>query len=122
MADKPLFDTVDEAKAYAEGGAHLEGEGRGLYHVFVYCLDKQFGVLWHSEDKYIHSYVPFGAVVCWHGDKNRDETKPDEWAWLIAWESRDSNFNQNDHDVLVDVMGKNKGEAFWSLLTDDEEQ
>lgn len=117
-----LFDTEPEALAVAENGVSHDGLGR--YHVFVYKLGERFGVLWHTEDRYIFSFVPFGAVVHWHGTKELDESKVpewregDPWPWRIIWERREGNFNQNDHDLFVDVMGKEKGEAFWSMITE----
>lgn len=114
MSEPTLFNTEDEARAFAAAEPF-----KGWDHVFIYKLGDKFGSLWHHEDKYITSFLPDRAVVRWHGER---KYAADYKSVYIEWEQRSGNYNQNDHDLLIDSLGKQKGEAFWSVINHEDDK
>lgn len=95
--------TVDDAKAYAEQNIGWN------YHAYIYKCAGEIVLMWHHEDRYVHSYMPFNSQILWHGKVEYNGNEK-----TISWERRGNN-NQDDFDVIADVLGSDIANALKDL-------
>ncbi len=68
-------------------------------HCYIYQLGSGFDYLFHTEDRYVFSCLPAKAHIIAHADIEYDLSEGG-WDRKFIWETRASNFNEHDKEVL----------------------
>jgi len=111
-----MYKTIDEAVQAIEATLNNRKAREWRSHGYVYALNGEFGTMFHNEDKYLFSFIPFGAKLKLHATFVGYE--PDE---TVTWEQRGTH-SQEDVDVLLSHGEIGAALVLLGIASDNEDE